>query len=61
MYYPRSFLRFVALGLALIALPLLIAIAELIANLDRLSVQGERAVLRAAQAGQGTPIRAGGT
>jgi two-component system sensor histidine kinase GlrK len=52
VYYPRSFLRFVVLGLALIGLPLFIAIGELIANLDRLSGQSERAVLQAAQAGR---------
>ncbi len=52
MYYPRSFPRFIILGLALIVLPLVLAIAELISNLDRLNEQSERAVLQAAQAGR---------
>ena len=50
MYYPRSFLKFILLGFLLVSLPLLYALVEVLVSLDRLGVQGQQAVLQAAEA-----------
>lgn len=50
MYYPRSFLKFILLSFALVSLPLVYALAELLLSVDRLASQGRAEVVQAAQA-----------
>ncbi|MBK6678053.1 MAG: hypothetical protein IPG52_15035 [Rhodocyclaceae bacterium] len=50
--YPRSLLRLIVLGNVLVALPLLIAIAYVFINMDRVTARGEALTREAALAAQ---------
>ncbi len=50
--YPRSLLRLIVLGNALVALPLLVAIAYVFINMDRVTARGEALTREAALAAQ---------
>lgn len=51
-YYPRSFFKLLAVGFALVALPLIVALVNNAISVDRLANRSQRAVYQAAQATQ---------
>lgn len=51
-YYPRSFLKLLLIGFALVALPLIFALINNAISIDRLANRSQRAVYQAAQATQ---------
>src|SRR3989304_1714683 len=51
-YYPRSFLKLLLVGFALVALPLIFALINTAASVDQLSNRSQRAVYQAVQATQ---------
>jgi two-component system sensor histidine kinase GlrK len=53
-YYPRSFLKLLAVGLTLIALPLVVALITNAIAIDQLANRSQEAVYRAVQATQGS-------
>ena len=52
LYYPRSFLKLLLVGFALVALPLIFALINTAASIDRLANSSQRAVYQAVQATQ---------
>jgi two-component system sensor histidine kinase GlrK len=54
LYYPRSFLKLLAVGFALIAVPLLVALVTNAVSVDRLADRSQNAVYQAVQATQGS-------
>ena len=53
-YYPRSFLKLLAIGFTLIALPLVVALITNAVAIDQLANRSQQAVYRAVQATQGS-------
>ena len=53
-YYPRSFLKLLLVGFALVALPLIFALINTAASVDQLANRSQRAVYQAVQATQGS-------
>lgn len=51
-HYPRSFLKLLLIGFALVALPLIFALINNAISIDRLANRSQRAVYQAAQATQ---------
>lgn len=52
LYYPRSFLKLLLVAFALVALPLIFALINTAASIDRLANRSQRAVYQAVQATQ---------
>lgn len=54
--YPRSFLKLLLLGFALVSLPLILALLNATAYVDRLTTRGQAAVNQAAEAARGSRV-----
>lgn len=54
--YPRSFLKLLLLGFGLVSLPLILALLNATADVDRLSTQSQAAVEQAAAAARGSRV-----
>jgi two-component system sensor histidine kinase GlrK len=54
--YPRSFLKLLLLGFALVSLPLILALLNATAYVDRLTTQSQAAVDQAAEAARGSRV-----